>query len=153
MKSETSLDGIRPSAHAVLVPHEELAAEELDRRIEFVRERDNVGRGEAHAVALQWLQSETGSDLLSTVERGLYRIWYSRPDDNRHYREVAIWFEGTLYHWPGTSRWLLELIQGALDADCCSVGTFVRCEQQWEREALMQEQRTVDQKEQGDPLC
>jgi len=137
MNIETNNSKARQPPSVVTVPYEELLAKELERRTEYVRARDNVGRGEAYSVALHWLQGETQKSLLSVVEVGLYRIWYS-DTDNGSYRELAVWFEGSLYHWPATSQWLQEHIQEHIDPRCYSIGTFVRCDAAWEREWLNQ---------------
>ncbi len=58
MGNDTSAPAERPSEHAVAAPHQQLMGEELDRRTELVRERDGVGRGEAHKRAEEWLQCQ-----------------------------------------------------------------------------------------------
>ncbi len=139
--TETERRNERPSHNAIPIPHDELLSEELERRVELVRERDNVGRGDAYTTANRWTQSEIDSDLLANVERGLYRIWYSRAENSGDFREIALWFEGTLYNWPCTSGWLCALIQNHIDEQCRSIGTFVRCSEQCERDALEHEAR------------
>ena len=139
METDTKVPTERPSEHAVVVPVKQLMDEELDRRIELIRERDNVGRGEAFEAATEWLQSQTKSDLLADVERGLYRIWYSHSKHSGNFQEVAIWFEGTLYGWPSTSAWLSQVIREGLDDQCQSIGTFFRSNEHVERKALENE--------------
>jgi len=125
------------------VPVKQLMNEELERRTELIRERDNVGRGEAFNVASEWLQSQIKTDLLADVERGLYRIWYSRSKHSGNFQEVTIWFEGTLYEWPSTSDWLCKLLQETYDDQCQSIGTFFRSNERGEREALQSELEAI----------
>jgi len=148
MKTDTNAPTRRPSEHAVAVPCKKLIDEELERRTELVRKRDNIGRGEAHETANKWLQSQIKTDLLAEVERGLYRIWYSRSKNSGNFQEVAIWFEGTLYNWPSTSFWLCGLIQEGLDDECQSIGTFFRSDGRAERDALEKEVEMF-----GTPAC
>jgi len=136
MGTDTIMPTERPSEHAVVVPVKQLIDEELERRIELVRERDNVGRGEAFETANGWLHSQIKTDLLADIERGLYRIWYSCSKHGGDFQEVAIWFEGTLYNWPSTSDWLCNLLRERLDGQCQSIGTFFRTNEHAEREAL-----------------
>jgi|GEM_PF-2381610 hypothetical protein len=149
MGTDTIVPTERPSEHAVVVPVKQLMDEELERRIELVRERDNVGRGEAFETATEWLQSQINTDLLADIERGLYRIWYSRSKHGGDFQEVAIWFEGTLYDWPSTGDWLRNLLQERLDGQCRSIGTFFRSNELDEREALEIEAKSFHQEEAG----
>ena len=139
MGTDTIVPTERPSEHAIVVPVNQLMDEELKRRIELVRERDNVGRGEAFDTATEWLQSQINTDLLGDIERGLYRIWYSRSKHGGDFQEMVMWFEGTLYNWPVTSDWLLKLLREQLDEQCQSIGTFFRSNEDDERKALENE--------------